>query len=249
MDKDKVEAVETADTNGNVGKADGNHSTGTPTPTDANGDVGKADGNRPAEPAGTAPRNAADDDAASVAPRRADGVSQLRAVSHPTRLRIISLLGGAGPMTTSEVAEAIHETVGTVSYHLRQLERNGLVDKGPSPDGDGRKSYWAAPQDGISLNLDRDTPRETGEALLRATHESRDHAYERFLRALPDLPKEWAGARDSDFVARLTAEEWQAMLAELSAFADRWDEIGRRHTDGDGSRMVMTVIGSFPYMP
>lgn len=180
---------------------------------------------------------------------RTTGASQLRAVSHPTRLRIISLLDGAGPMTTSEVAEAIHETVGTVSYHLRQLEQNGLIDKVPPPDGDGRKSYWAAPRNGINLNLNRETPHDVGEILLRATHENRDQAYARFLQTVHSLPQEWAGARDSDFVARLTPEEWRAMLDELSEFTNRWKEIGRRHTDDDGSRMIMTVIGSFPYMP
>lgn len=198
--------------------------------------------------AGTAPQQPNQADTADEA-RRVDGVAQLRAVSHPTRLRIISLLGGAGPMTTGAVAEAIHETVGTVSYHLRLLEQNGLIDKVPSPDGDRRKSYWAAPQDGITVNLNRRTLPTSGEALLHATRENRDRAYDRFLHAAQDLPSEWSSARDIDFVTRLTAQEWSTMLDELAAFMDRWEAIGRRHTDGDDSRMVMTVLTSFPYEP
>jgi len=45
---------------------------------------------------------------------------QMRALAHPTRLRILSLLTGA-PMTAAEVARELGMTHANASYHLRQL--------------------------------------------------------------------------------------------------------------------------------
>jgi DNA-binding transcriptional ArsR family regulator len=50
---------------------------------------------------------------------RAD-VSALRAVAHPVRLRILSLLTGT-PMSAAEVARELDLTHANASYHLRQL--------------------------------------------------------------------------------------------------------------------------------
>jgi DNA-binding transcriptional ArsR family regulator len=45
---------------------------------------------------------------------------QMRALAHPTRLRILSLLTAA-PMTAAEVARELGMTHANASYHLRQL--------------------------------------------------------------------------------------------------------------------------------
>jgi DNA-binding transcriptional ArsR family regulator len=46
--------------------------------------------------------------------------TQMRALAHPTRLRILSLLTGAA-MTAAEVARELGMTHANASYHLRQL--------------------------------------------------------------------------------------------------------------------------------
>jgi DNA-binding transcriptional ArsR family regulator len=50
----------------------------------------------------------------------------LRATAHPLRLRIISLLTGAA-MCAAEVARELDVTQANASYHLRLLERAGLI--------------------------------------------------------------------------------------------------------------------------
>jgi DNA-binding transcriptional ArsR family regulator len=50
----------------------------------------------------------------------------LRATAHPLRLRIISLLTGAA-MSAAEVARELDVTQANASYHLRLLERAGLI--------------------------------------------------------------------------------------------------------------------------
>lgn len=53
-------------------------------------------------------------------------VDQLRAVAHPVRLRILSLLTGA-PMTAAEVARELDLTHANASYHLRQLHAAKVI--------------------------------------------------------------------------------------------------------------------------
>jgi len=54
-------------------------------------------------------------------------LGDLRALAHPLRLRILSLLTGAA-MSAAEVARELGETQANVSYHLRRLHAAGLLD-------------------------------------------------------------------------------------------------------------------------
>jgi DNA-binding transcriptional ArsR family regulator len=58
---------------------------------------------------------------------RDPGTSRLRATAHPLRLRILSLLTGA-ELSASEVARELDVTQANASYHLRLLERTGLLE-------------------------------------------------------------------------------------------------------------------------
>ncbi|HEX7744949.1 MAG TPA: helix-turn-helix domain-containing protein [Micromonosporaceae bacterium] len=53
--------------------------------------------------------------------------ADLRALAHPVRLRILSLLT-ATPMTAAEVARELKLTHANASYHLRQLHATGVLD-------------------------------------------------------------------------------------------------------------------------
>lgn len=54
------------------------------------------------------------------------GVSGLRAVAHPVRLRMLSLLTGTA-MSAAELARELELTQANASYHLRTLVAAGLV--------------------------------------------------------------------------------------------------------------------------
>ena len=66
---------------------------------------------------------AADDDAAQSLRTVTGG---LRALAHPVRLRILSLLTGAA-MSAAEVARELDLTHANASYHLRLLLANGTI--------------------------------------------------------------------------------------------------------------------------
>ncbi len=78
----------------------------------------------------------------------AEGVVQLtdpralRAVAHPTRLKLIGLLRRAGPLTATQAGERIDESPAGCSFHLRQLAKWGLVEE--AGGGRGRERPWQA---------------------------------------------------------------------------------------------------------
>ena len=55
-----------------------------------------------------------------------DATGELRATAHPLRLRMLSLLTGAA-MSAAEVGRELGVSQANASYHLRLLERAGLV--------------------------------------------------------------------------------------------------------------------------
>ncbi|HYJ69849.1 MAG TPA: helix-turn-helix domain-containing protein [Nocardioidaceae bacterium] len=55
-------------------------------------------------------------------------VSSLRALAHPTRLQILSLLTGAS-MSAADIARELDITQANASYHLRQLAAVDLIEE------------------------------------------------------------------------------------------------------------------------
>src|SRR5689334_4727989 len=57
-----------------------------------------------------------------------DPKAHLRALAHPLRLRILSLLTGGIGLTAAEVARELELTHANASYHLRQLLATGIIE-------------------------------------------------------------------------------------------------------------------------
>jgi DNA-binding transcriptional ArsR family regulator len=66
----------------------------------------------------------------------------LRAVAHPIRLELIGLLRRSGPLTATQAAARIGESPASCSFHLRQLDKYGLVEE--AGGGRGRERPWRA---------------------------------------------------------------------------------------------------------
>jgi len=66
----------------------------------------------------------------------------LRAVAHPTRLKLLSVLRQAGPLTATQAGARIGESPAGCSFHLRQLAKYGLVEE--AGGGRGRARPWRA---------------------------------------------------------------------------------------------------------
>jgi DNA-binding transcriptional ArsR family regulator len=78
----------------------------------------------------------------SLGDRDQEQVVSLRALAHPVRLQILSLLTGA-PMSAAEVARELGLTHANASYHLRQLlAAHQLVEAGEETIRGGRAKRY-----------------------------------------------------------------------------------------------------------
>ena len=66
----------------------------------------------------------------------------LRAVAHPTRLKLLGELRRVGPLTATQAGERIGESPAGCSFHLRLLAKYGLVEE--AGGGRGRARPWRA---------------------------------------------------------------------------------------------------------
>ncbi|HEY3547241.1 MAG TPA: helix-turn-helix domain-containing protein [Propionicimonas sp.] len=67
----------------------------------------------------------------------------LKAFAHPLRMAMLDRLLERGPATATQLAQALDESTGQTSYHLRQLHRHGFVEDDPAHSG-GRERWWRA---------------------------------------------------------------------------------------------------------
>ena len=172
----------------------------------------------------------------------------LRALAHPVRLRLVALLRREGALTASEAARRLGESSGSTSYHLRQLERFGLVEE--AGEGHGRQRPWRAtaiytswpsvPENDelaeASLVLDRFVVQRYGERL-------RDWIEHRAAE-----PKEWVEAASfGDSLLYLDREELAALGEALRALAEPYlDRTADPTRRPPGARPVAFVQIAFP---
>src|SRR5436309_14784457 len=83
-----------------------------------------------------------------------DDPGALRALAHPARLAVVDALYQGLERTSSELAELTGLSPSAMSYHLRALERWGVVERG-EPREDGRERPWRGA--GRTLRLDPET--------------------------------------------------------------------------------------------
>ena len=173
----------------------------------------------------------------------------LKALAHPLRVRIFDRLSVHGAATASGLAEALGESSGATSYHLRQLARHGFVRE-LEGRGVGRERWWERVPGGISLHPDS---RETSEAARAASElilwqweQDRSAHLAEFLRNGDTLGKEWMLASlVSTANLRLTLEQ---TLEAQEVLESALGEVVRRFRgkDDPGSRPVQIHLNLFP---
>jgi DNA-binding transcriptional ArsR family regulator len=148
----------------------------------------------------------------SFNPRRLATANELRALSHPLRLDILEQLTLHGPMTASDLGEALGETPANCSWHLRKLAEHGFVEE--TGDGLGRRRPWRVSRIGLTWDETEDTPgyRAAGQALAAQLV---DREVARWRRNLAAGQRNWGGLGVSETVALLTEQEAKAFSADL----------------------------------
>ena len=178
----------------------------------------------------------------------------MRALAHPQRSAILKLLMSGPPRTATDCAEVVGASPSACSYHLRELERFGFVERDDSPGAtpvDGRVRRWRASAIGFTLGarpLSDATPEERAvfAAVFGADRVENERLAREFVESVADLPGEWQDA------AEFSTYELALTPAELTELARQIDDLLRPHRVGvkrrpaKSARTVHIAFDAFP---
>jgi DNA-binding transcriptional ArsR family regulator len=174
-----------------------------------------------------------------------DDPGALKALAHPARLAVVDELYQGTERTSSELAELTGLSPSAMSYHLRALERWGVVERS-EPREDGRERPWRAV--GRTLRFDPETISTAAVDVVAGTtlQHLRDE-FRRWATVEQTEPKAW---RDLAGVSRaylwLTEEEAAEFDAALGAVVKKYtgDRDAAHHPEG--TRRVFCLIATVP---
>lgn len=170
----------------------------------------------------------------------------IRALSHPARIRVIDELYGGRVATSTELAELTDLTPSAMSYHLRAMEKQGLVVRDDSST-DGRERPWRAAGTGLNVSaLTTTAQKAAANLLVGAVLESQGRELEAYTARESELPDEWRGKANFDSGAvYLTPEEAGELLEALQNAVEPYRKRGPRRRKGTRRvRLSFSVIPS-----
>ena len=170
---------------------------------------------------------------------------QLKALTHPVRVRMLGLLRIDGPATATTLAVRLGLNTGATSYHLRQLAQRGFVVE-DTERGNGRDRWWRAAHRYTTTDTGSGTTpeeRDTMDSYLQSVVVVMTERLQRSVEELPTLPEEWRPTTTySDWVLRLTPARAQRLVEHLMAEMDAVDE-----EDADAAAPYVVQVSAFPY--
>ncbi|MEO9324081.1 helix-turn-helix domain-containing protein [Nocardioides sp. C4-1] len=152
---------------------------------------------------------------------------QLRALTHPVRLRMLGLLRSEGPATATTLATRLRLNTGATSYHLRQLAQHGFVVD-DDERGNGRERWWKAAHTSTrteATSSPDDADADAMDAYLQTVVTIYTENLQRAVEQLPLLPRAWRDAGTfSDWGIRLTPASAQRLLERLDALLEEVED-------------------------
>jgi DNA-binding transcriptional ArsR family regulator len=187
---------------------------------------------------------------------RLEDAEQLAVLASPVRfIAFEELFATQVPMTGTQLARRTRVSPSSMSYHLRELERVGLVRRAARGE-DGRERLWEAPALRYDVRLSAvDDPAgrlALVDAYLSPLRARIAAVLERRARAEGD---DEPGGEQALGMGRLslTREEMVALQAEVAAVWNRYEEIGwnRDRTGPDlvTAHYVWSLLGDEPPPP
>jgi DNA-binding transcriptional ArsR family regulator len=183
--------------------------------------------------------------------RRADRQITLRdpkaikALTHPARIAIIDDLYGGRVATATDLAALTGLTPNATGWHLRALEKLGIVERAPTT-GDGRSHPWRAAGAGVAIDAKLPTRAQRGAAALLtgAAVDALRRELIAYGAAETGLPDEWQAKGNFDtgtvyLTPAETAELIEAMHAAVAPFR-------RRSRARSGTRRVRITAAIVP---
>lgn len=175
-----------------------------------------------------------------------EDISVITAISHPLRRRIYDHLLLYGTTQVTALARALESQVGSVSHHLRMLERAGLVQREADPTGDRRTSWWRLARRSLSWSS-RDYADSPAAAYLarEAQRLNLRHQLERLQQWNRVSGDSDAEGFSTDALAWATAAELTELQNRVTRTIDEWRESIDRE-DGQERMPVFFFAHGFP---
>jgi predicted ArsR family transcriptional regulator len=172
------------------------------------------------------------------------GPEQLKALTHPVRVRMLMLLRLEGPATATTLAARLGLNTGATSYHLRQLAQHGFVVD-DAERGNGRDRWWKAAHQSTRtppVAPDDDASQETLDAYLQAVAVVMAENVQRAIEERPYVGPEWHEASTiSDWHFRLTPAQARELLERVVDPIEAAED-----TDDEGAADWAIQIAAFP---
>lgn len=164
------------------------------------------------------------------------GVDQLKALTHPVRVRMLGILRLDGPATATMLATRLGINSGATSYHLRQLAEHGFIED-DAGRGNARERWWKATHQmtitGASTVPDTVEGRETLDAYLQTVVTIYTQRLQEALEERTRLPREWRETFAlNDRVVRLTPRQAALVEEQVNQLVDGLEE------DPDGEAVM-----------
>ena len=174
------------------------------------------------------------------------GPDALRGLAHPLRLRLLAELNARGSATASQLGEALGESSGSTSYHLRQLHKHGFVEE-DAEQGTARERVWIPRRGGWSLpviELSADPASATAvDLVLKAQLQAEQQRVLDVVTQAASWPQEWQDVTvRRDTHVTLDPEQAARMYDDLEAVVQRYREMEPAY----GARRVSVLYQLLP---
>jgi DNA-binding transcriptional ArsR family regulator len=147
----------------------------------------------------------------------------LKAMAHPLRRRILELMHEDVPRRAADLAEILGEPANSVSFHLRQLARAGLIVEAPEHARDRRDRVWVAAGSGYSIPAPAAPTDPEEELVLRSFMDQEALDLQDLVARVTAWVPGWSSGRERGPRATI-----QTGLLELTEDDVRWlgDQLG-----------------------
>lgn len=168
----------------------------------------------------------------------------LRGIAHPLRGALLHELYARGSANATALSAAVDEPVNSVSFHLRQLAKYGLIEEAPELATDGRQRWWRPTfSEGLRVSYERLREMPGGETAVdvfrRHSVASWHTLIERFFTPRPDSEEVWVV---NDVPMMLTDDEAREYAEDVYALMTKWHERGKVADTASGDRRTYLAL-------
>jgi DNA-binding transcriptional ArsR family regulator len=178
--------------------------------------------------------------------REITDVRVIAALAHPVRVQLLGHLMANGARTATECAAVVDASPSACSYHLRHLERFGLVERDDTVASDGRERRWRTTATGFSFGGQPSTDKP---AMAAARHAQRAASIDesarlahRFVANADSLSDEWRDAAGfATFGLLVSPSELAEVMSKVDAVIRPYIGLTRRDAPADAAAVHVSV--------